>query len=352
MEMVKKGLIALLVVLASLVIISCENEPTISIPDVSTISLDYDVVRYDQILAQLDTNNLKEEMEFVRAKHPEFTQLFFSRILPFEAANNDEFLLNLKGYLSDERIKRLQDTVSLLFGDIENNELADLEQSMKYMKHYFEDFSAPNVYTFTSEYTYQKFIFQDGDEDGIGIGLDMFLGGDYDYKKIDPKNPAFSEYLTRSFSREHIVKMMMEVLLDDQIGRVPGSRLIDYMIHNGKKLYMLERVIPGIPDSILYEYTSEQTEWVKNNELEMWAFFFEENLFYESNSMKINKYISPSPNSPGMPPKSPGKTANYIGHQIVKAYMTKFPKTSIQDLMGLKDSQYIMDKSRYKPKRK
>ena len=348
----KKGFIALFVLVVALVIMSCENEPKINIPDVSDISLDYEVVRFDQIIAQLDTNNLKEEIEFVRAKYPEFTQLFFSRILPFEAANDEEFLLNLRGYLSDERIKKLQDTVSLLFKDIENNELSDLEQSMKYMKYYFDDFNVPNVYTFTSEYTYQKFIFQDKERDGIGIGLDMFLGSDYDYKKIDPKNPAFSEYLTRSFSREHIVKMMMEVLVDDEIGRVPGSRLIDNMIHNGKKLYILERVIPGIPDSILYEYTAEQTEWVNNNELEMWAFFFDENLFYESNSMKINKYISPSPNSPGMPPKAPGKTANYIGHQIVKAYMKKFPKTSIQELIGLMDSQHIMDKSRYKPKRR
>ena len=130
----KKGFIALFVLVVALVIMSCENEPKINIPDVSDISLDYEVVRFDQIIAQLDTNNLKEEIEFVRAKYPEFTQLFFSRILPFEAANDEEFLLNLRGYLSDERIKKLQDTVSLLFKDIENNELSDLEQSMKYMK--------------------------------------------------------------------------------------------------------------------------------------------------------------------------------------------------------------------------
>ena len=133
------------------------------------------------------------------------------------------------------------------------------------MKYYFNDFIAPNIYTFTSEYTYQKFIFEDAGKDGLGIGLDMFLGSNYDYKRIDPNNPAFSDYLTKTFSREYMVKMMIEILVNDRLGRVPGSRLIDHMIHNGKQLYILEKVLPQTPDSILLEYTTAETEWVKNN---------------------------------------------------------------------------------------
>jgi len=350
--MYKKGLIYITLTVLSIIIWGCTGDSKEFIPDVSDIDIAQKIVRFDELLAELDTNNLESEVENLREKYPAFTNIFFSRVLPFEGESKEEFYANLRGYLGDERIIKLQDTVALLFDNVEENSLAMLNKSMKYMKYYFNDFVAPNIYTFTSESTYQKFIFEDKDKDGLGVGLDFFLGSKYDYKAIDPNNPAFSQYLTRTFSKEYIPKMMVEMLINDRLGRVPGSRLLDHMIYNGKQLYILDKILPETPDSILWEYTAEQTEWVKANELEMWAFFFDQNLFYESNTMKINKYINPSPNSPGMPPKAPGRTANYMGLQIVKAYMKRHPNTTLQDLINLKDSQMIMDKSRYKPKQK
>lgn len=350
--MYNKGMLYIALVLLAFATIGCGNETKEYIPDVSHIEVEPEVIRFENLLTALDTNNLESEFEMLRARHPKFTDLFFSRVLPFEAESDEEFLRNLRGYLGDERINKLQDTVAIVFDDFENKELKELEKAMKFMKYYFPDFVVPNIYTFSSEYTYQKFIFEDLKKDALGIGLDMYLGSDYNYKAIDPNNPAFSQYLTRTFSREYIAKMMTELMINDRLGRAPGSRLLDHMIHNGKQLYILKKVMPETPDSILFEYTAEQTEWAKSNELEMWAFFFDQNLFYESNTMKINKYINPSPNSPGMPPLAPGRTANYIGMQIVKAYMKKYPETTIQDLINLKDSQKIMDKSRYKPRQK
>ncbi len=350
--MYRKELLYVALIFFTLVVWSCENESKEFVPDISEINITQDIIRFDYFLSQLDTNNLENEVGMLKAKYPEFTDIFFARVLPFIGETNDEFLTNLKGYLGDERIQKLQDTVAIVFKDIEQGALADLEKGMKYMKYYFDDFVAPDIYTFTSEYTYQKFLFEDDTKDGLGIGLDMFLGNDYNYKEIDPNNPAFSQYITRTFSKEYIAKMMVEMLVNDRVGRAPGSRLLDHMIHNGKQLYILHKVMPETPDSILFEYTADQTKWVKSNELEMWAFFFDKDLFYESNTIKINKYINPSPNSPGMPPSAPGRTANYMGLQIVKAYMKKYPKTSLQELINLNDSQRIMDKSKYKPKQK
>jgi hypothetical protein len=351
-SMYSRGWLFSLAIIMLIITTGCSSEKKEYVPDVSDISITYDIVRFEQLLSLVDTNNIELELEVLKAKYPSFTDIYFSKVLPFVGKTEEDFYINLKGYLGDKRINKLQDTVAVVFNDFEDETISDLEKAMKYMKYYFIDFKAPNIYTFISEYTYQKFIFEDGLKDGVGIGLDMFLGKEYDYKGIDPNNPAFSQYLTRTFSKEYIPKMLMEILVNDRIGRAPGSRLIDHMIHNGKQLYILDKVLPETQDSILFEYTSKQTEWVTSNELEMWAFFFDQNLFYESNTMKINKYINPSPNSPGMPPDAPGRTANYIGYQIVKAYMQKYPTTTIDELIKLNDSQKIMDKSRYKPKQK
>ncbi|MEM9544514.1 MAG: hypothetical protein AAGA77_01005 [Bacteroidota bacterium] len=348
----RKGITSIILTVLGIIFWNCSGDTKQFVPDVSDIDIDSKLIRFDQLLAELDTNNLQAEIGELQKIYPEFTQLFFSEVLPFVGDTEEEFYSNLRGYLSDERINNLQDTVALVFENFEENIWAELKEAMKYMKYYFIDFVAPNIYTFTSEYTFQKFIFEDENRDGLGIGLDMFLGPSYNYKAIDPKNPAFSEYLTRTFSKEYIPKMFVEILINDRLGRAPGSRLLDHMIHNGKQLYLLQKMLPKTPDSILFEYSAAQTEWVKENELEMWAFFFDQELFYESNTIKINKYLNPSPNSPGMPPKAPGRTANYMGLQIVKAYMKRHPNTTIQDLINLKDSQMIMDKSRYKPRQK
>ena len=53
-----------------------------------------------------------------------------------------------------------------------------------------------------------------------------------------------------------------------------------------------------------------------------------------------------------MPDEAPGRTANYIGWQIVRAYMERYPSTTLKNLIDLKDSQMLMEKSKYKPKQK
>lgn len=332
-------------------IAGCGGDSERVVPDVSGIELSNKVVRFEQLMGSLDTNNLAEEVEKLNTDHTQFYSVYFRNVLPFDTKTPEGFLSNFKGYLSDERIQKLKDTTAIVFQDFDTETLPNLNHAMRMMKHYFPEFEAPNIYTFISEYTYQQFLFSDADRDGVGIGLDMFLGADYPYKQLDPNNPAFSKYLTRTFNKEHLPRKVTEILVDDIIGKPPGSRLLDQMIHNGKRLYILDRVLPTTQDSILLEYTDKQTKWVKENELSMWAFFFDENLFYESNAMKINKYINPSPSSPGMPDAAPGRTGNYVGWKIVEAYM-KRSKSTLNELIEMNDSQKIMDESRYKPGRR
>ena len=337
------------VMMSMMLVISCDSEEPI--PDISGIELSNKIVRFEQLMAGLDTNNLAAEVKKLNTDYMQFYSVYFRNVLPFDTETEEGFLGNLQGYLSDKRIQELQDTTAIVFKDFEEETLPKLNHAMKMMQYYFPKFKAPNFYTFVSEYTYQQFIFSDEGRDGVGIGLDMFLGANYPYKQLDPNNPGFSNYLTRTYNIEHLPRKITEILVDDIIGRAPGSRLLDQMIHNGKRLYIMNKVLPTTQDSILLQYTNEQTKWVQENELSMWAFYFDENLFYESNAMKINKYINPSPTSPGMPDAAPGRTANYIGWKIVDAYMKKTGST-LEALIDMQDAQKIMDESRYKPGRR
>jgi hypothetical protein len=180
----------------------------------------------------------------------------------------------------------------------------------------------------------------------------MFLGNNFDYKNIDPTNPAFSEYLSRSYNKDHIVKKSLDILMEDIMGQPSGKRFLDLIIHKGKQLYIAQHILPTASDTVVFEFSEKQWTWLNDNELEIWSFFLEKNLLYETNHLKINKYVNNSPNSPGMPAEAPGRTACYIGYQIVKAFMNKKPEMTLIDLIQYSDAQKLMEISKYKPNRR
>ena len=344
---------SILIILSSFLWISCGNDEVKRIaPDVSGIEAKVDLVRYDKALAAMDATDPASAYLKVLTQYPNMTDLYFKQLIRLHHSDHDTFNNRLAQFLTDDRITVLSDTVAQIYASAADIE-KDLQAAAKYLKHYFPEKELPRFYTLFSEFSYQTFIFEDQEgKDAIGIGLDMFLGDDFDYKKIDPGNTAFSDYLTRTYNREHLVKKAIEMIVVDLLGQAPGKRFVDKMIHQGKKQYILEHLLPSEPDSILWEYTAEQMDWVKAQELEMWDFFLEQNLMYETSHLKIAHYLEPAPSSKGMPEIAPGRTAVYIGYKMVRSFMNRKPDMSLRDLVAYKDSQKLMEQAKYKPPRK
>lgn len=332
---------------------SCNDpKPSKKIPDVSQIELDeFNFIRFDQKVAQMDTLDIKSSYNKLLVEYPHITDIYFKALLEFKHDDLDAYYNSISELLKAKEIKSLQSMVAKTYkkdDDIKD----DLEAASRYLKYYFPDYKTPNFYTYITEFGYQTIIFPDGEQDGIGLGLDMYLSPEFDYKNVDPKNPVFSDYLTRSYNRDHIAKKAFELVVADLIGTSPGKRMIDQMLHNGKKYYIMQQLLPTHSDTIISEYSKDQLSWLNDNELQIWDYFLEKNLVYETNHLKVNKYLNPSPNSPGMPPEAPGRTATYIGWQIIKSYMRKHPETTLPELIGLRDSQKLMELAKYKPKRR
>lgn len=342
----------LLIAFLSLHLISCRENSEYT-PDVSSVSADFKLIRFDKEFMKIDTNNFNRELRDLISKYPEFSDIYFKHVL--EIVNNGdtlEFFSSIhREILQAPPFRAIHDSIQRIYGE-DDFLRYEFENAFKYLKYYFPDYPLPNIYTFQSDFALQKFIFSDKEADGIGIGLDMYLGSTFPYKALDPQNPAFSDYLTRAFNKSHIIKHSMELVCEELLGEAPGVRLIDHMIHNGIKIFFLKKFLPQTPDTIIFEYSADQLNWCKENELEMWAFFLDEGLIYETNLSKINKYINPSPSSPGMPKRAPGRTANYLGYLIVRSYVSKNPGMQLKDLMEVKDAQKFLEKSGFKPKRR
>jgi hypothetical protein len=343
---------ACMVIFLSL-LITCKSEQKEPVPDVSAIKVNPELVRFEQKFFNLDTNKLDEGIRSLQSEYPSFFKLYLEQILSL-TENVDSMNLDsknaIKQFITDSATYALNKVVQTVYpsNDFLNKELT---QSLRYMKYYFPEENDPVFYTLISEFGYANFIFEESAKrDGIGIGLDFFLGDHYDYSRIDPKNPAFSNYLNRCFNKDHLLKKTWETWIEDRIGNPENGRLIDYMILRGKKLYTLSKFLPEVNDTVLFEYSPEQLTWCNQNRIEMWSFFLEKNLLYSTELIKFNKYVNPSPHSPGMPEQAPGQTGSYMGYHIVRSYMKRHPQTSLIDLWKNQDSQAFLNEAKFKPR--
>ena len=334
----------------SLSLPACQSDKGKDIPDVSNIQAPVSIKRFEQELFALDTNETGPGLEKLEKEYGEFADIFFGKILGSKDPRiaPEGHLAYIRGFITHPGVRKLYDTTQVVFADLDWLK-KDFEEPFKLYKYYFpEQPLSGEVVTFISEYTIGGFLYGNN---SIGVGLDFYLGASYPCRQYNPANPNFSAYLTRSFNKDHIVMKSVKLLVEDLLGNPKGNKLIDYMIHNGKKLYLLDHLLPHAPDTVKLEFSQKQTQWVYDNEANIWAWFISENLLYSSDLHEFKKYIEYSPNSPGMPPEAPGRTANFLGWQIVKAYMKRHPNTSLQQLAGIRDAQKIMDGSGYRPPR-
>jgi len=320
------------------------------LPDVSAIAVDIKITRADEDLLKV---NSKDALQQLITQDSAFYMLYTQEIFPMNRASMDSFYMDVTELKQDTIFIQLAEKVSKKYPKLDDVQ-AQLKSLFQYLIYYFPDqVTVPNFYTFISEFAYQVFIFEDNDgKDAIGLGLDMFIYPDMNYKSINPDNTNFSDYITRTWNRDHIARKVADIYITNIAGQASGMRLLDQMIHNGKMLYLTTLVMPTTSDTIIHEWTPTQLAFCKDSELEMWTFFLNEKLIYETNPGKISKYINPSPSSPDMPLGAPGRTANYLGLQIIRSYMDRYPETTLTELIQMNDSQKLLELSKYKPKQK
>ena len=333
---------SLLFILA-IFIVSCKEEVS-NVIDISSITLD------NQVKSFLPSENgLFSKSSIVEADSV-FLDLYINQILGIASIDGGQRLDELNEIFAEDWIKELNDSIRLEYSKMDDI-VVDFQTAFKYMKYYFPSKQTPNVYFCNTLFNYQSFLFEDSRGDAIGVGLDLFLKDYFDYKNINPQNPAYSDYLTVHFDRQHIVPKSMLIVIDEIVGRANGVRFIDQMIHNGRKMYLLELLLPKKEKHILFDYSKDQFQWCEDNEFEIWSFFNSEKLMYETSPVKINKFLNESPNSPGMPSEAPGRTASYLGWKIVHKWL-KERNATLDQLLQETNAQTILDQARYKPKRK
>ena len=165
---------------ALLVLLSCSNKK--NAPDVSHIKTDVTIHRFDKDFFALDTTQLQTSLLQVEKKYPAFLAVYFKFFAPVreialgKGISFDSALVEYYSY-----IKPMAQVAEQKFSNLDNIE-NDLENYLRYARHYFPNFKTPVVLTSVEslnpenpEEIYGTSYFQDT----LVISLQMFLGKDY-----------------------------------------------------------------------------------------------------------------------------------------------------------------------------
>ena len=322
---------------------SCTGESSTNAPDVSQIQVDLTLQRFDQDLFALDTANVAAGLPELAAKYPYFLPFFIAEIAHDPAQPDETPLDAIQGFVSATQVRRLNDSCQAAYADLSWLE-SDLKQFLRHYRYYFPNRPLPRFTTAVTEFIGDAYAVNDS---LVMIGLDFFLGENF--SGYNPDN--FPQYLRRQFSREYIPTKVALALTSRIVGPPPGEQIMDYMINNGKILYLIDKLLPATPDSIKMGYTRTQMEGCYANEQEVWARLLDMKVLYQPLNKKNQKIVMPSPSSDNVFQESPGEIGNWIGWQIVKSYMNRNPNQSFEEMLNLRNTQQFLEKAKYKPKR-
>ncbi len=338
----KSAAVAFLFFIALLASCSTKQEP-----DLSKIRVTVKIERFDQEMDLLKAQTLAQQCPDLQKKYAWFYTDYMEGMLGVGSTKDTSYYANLRTVLAQQEYQELAREVAVKFPDLKKQE-AELTDAFKRLKYYFPKQKLPRIISFLSGFAVQTPI----GNDYIGIGLDMFLGADA--KFYPALVQSIPQYISKRFTPENISTRVVETLVREEVfpERDQDQALIDRMVYHGKVLYLMDRLLPDVADSIKIGYTAPQEDWCKNYEPEIWAYLLQENLLYETDYLKIQKYLTDAPFTPGLGQgnESAPKLGVWVGWQIVKKYMERHPEVSLQQLLLSKNTQIILKESRYKPK--
>lgn len=315
--------------------------------DVSNINLDVTIERFDHDFDAMRTGRINQQAVSLHNKYGAFYQDFIERVLQAGSTRDTAYFKTLHEVFKGKAYNDLKHDVEAVYPNMDKQN-AELTEAFKYIKYYYPKKRIPKVYAYLSGFQAQTSI-----GDGyFAIGLDLFLGAN---SRFYPSiTSAFPHYLSRHFTPDNITPRVVEgIAREDMFPEDDNDKsLLSKMVYNGKIMYFMDRILPDVSDTTKISYTATQLKWCNDFESKIWGYFLEENLLYETDYPKIQKYLTEAPFTPGLGERneSAPKLAVYTGWQIVRAYMNKHPEVTLPQLMADKDAQKILNQSKYKPK--
>jgi len=319
--MLKKILFFITIIL----VFSCNNQSETE-EKIDRIDVDLKVIRFEQEFASTKPQQLPE----LKQKYP----FLFPEQFP------DSVWIDK---LSDTLQLEINQAVEDEFSNFTNQE-DELYALFQHTKYYFPEFEVPVVITVTSEVDYKNKIIYTGDY--LFVSLDTYLGTDHRFYT------GLQEYLKKNFNKDQIVVDAAEEISKKYVPGPDSRTFLSHMVYYGKIQYLKEMLLPMLDPARRIGYTEKEFNFAENNESQIWRYFVENELIYDTDNQLQTRFLFPAPFSKfylQLDAESPARLGQYIGLKIVKAYMEK--NDISLDRMLNTSAEEIFNKANFKPKK-
>lgn len=321
---------------------SCSsNRLDVDIEDVSVGKVE--ILRLDKDIFSMDTNKIASYTPEMLKKYGSFYSTFIFGILNTGDVKDSAYKA-VSNFVQHPDMKAMKADVDKIYTDEEINKIRDeLENSFKYFKYHFPKQPLPKkVIAFQSGFNYNITTA----DTTLGIGLEMYLGSQNKFYQM----LQWPKYKVNQLSKEYVVADAMKGwIVNNFDSNEPVNNLLNHMIFYGKIYYCMDAVLRNTPDSIKIGYTAEQMKYCELYEKKLWGYFTEKDRLYTNDLKQVAEYTSEGPFTSAISKDCPPRIAMWVGWQIVRKYMEKNEKVSLEDLMKTTDAQTILAKSKYKP---
>lgn len=321
-----------------LLFFSCDRNPFEV--DTSGIDLDIEFYRFDEDLRQVEPEKVNSKIPYLQEKYGKFFELYNNRVINIGGPTNPAYEEYLKNYLTNYVVFQSMTAVNKSFKELDWLK-EELNEAFKHYRYYFPEENIPAVYTYFSGFN-QSIVTA---VDILGIGLDKYLGRDYEmYPRL-----GFKQYRVKNMVPSKIPTDCMrawalsEFLMDED-----NDQLLEQMLYHGKIMYFVKSTMPMEADTLVFGFTEDQLTFCRNNEHKMWEYIVENKYLFSTDFEIINRFIFEAPFTKDFSRESPGRAAVWLGFNIVYAYMQN-ENITLKELMHSDDYQKILEKSRYDP---
>jgi gliding motility-associated lipoprotein GldB len=295
-------------------------------PDLSSVNVLTEVHRFDQAFY----NSSAEGLQGLKMKYPYL----------FPAQYADTAWVNK---MNDKDELELFAETEKLYHDFKAQE-AEISDLFKHIKYYYPGFKEPKVLTVLTNIDQDnKVILADS---LLFISLDLFLGKDH------PFYADFPNYIKRKNTKDHMIVDVADAFVVKLVPTSGDRSFAARMIQSGKKLYLLEHLLEGKPETEILGYEKEQILWAEENEAEIWKFFIENDLLFSNDQALSERFIDEAPFSKfylANDQDSPGGIGGWVGLQMVKNFM-EIENVGLVEMLQTPNEE-IFKKSKYKPKK-
>jgi len=308
----------------------CVTQPEITDPVSLTI------LHLEDSILQADR---REKLVEILNENPVVAEIFLKRS---QYPSDSVMIAVLNQRFSNPSIDTLAREVSRIFGEGSALE-SDLHTAYSNLRYYYPEFEVPEIQTVATGLEYDLYV----SDSLVVIGLDYFLGPDAKYRPLGLYNYMLQRYIPEAIVPS--IMLLYGISTDFNQSDLSDKTMLADMITYGKAFYFAKHMLPCTPDSVLISYTTEEITGTRENEEIIWAHFVENNLLFETNHEIKKKYLEERPKTFEIGEKAPGRIGRWLGWQIIREYMDRYPETTLPELMALDDPGMILEKSKYRP---